>query len=172
MSAQNFSILFSFFSFYLFFHQNHAKHWVTSYGCIFPGTTLITSAQSSPLQMAKLAEGNIFCHFALKVKVLVSQSGLTLCDPMDCSLPSSSVQGTFQVRILEWVAIPFFRGSSRPRDRMQVFCIAGRFFTIWITKEALIENEKTNHKQRRYLQIKNLITHLIKDLHLKYLKNT
>ena len=48
---------------------------------------------------------------------LVAQSCLTLCNPMDCSLPGSSVHGIFQARILEWVAISFSRGSSRPRDR-------------------------------------------------------
>ena len=52
----------------------------------------------------------------LKVKVLVAQLCLTLCDPMDCSPPSSSVHGILQARILEWVAIPFSRGSFQPRD--------------------------------------------------------
>ena len=47
----------------------------------------------------------------------------TLCDPMDCSLPGSSAHGVLQARILEWVAIPFSRGSSRPRDQTQVSCI-------------------------------------------------
>ena len=47
-----------------------------------------------------------------------------LCDPMDCSLPGSSVQGVFQARILEWVAISFSRGSSRPRDPTQVACVS------------------------------------------------
>ena len=51
-----------------------------------------------------------------EVKVLVTQSCPTLCDPMDCSLPGSSVPGILQARILEWVAIPFSRGSSQPRD--------------------------------------------------------
>ena len=60
----------------------------------------------------------------------VLQSCLTLCDPMDCSLPDSSVHGIFQARILEWVAISFSRGSSQPRDRTQVSCIAGRHFTF------------------------------------------
>ena len=45
----------------------------------------------------------------------------------------SSVQGILQVRILEWVAVPFFRGSSLPRNWTLVSCIAGRFFTIWVT---------------------------------------
>ena len=48
--------------------------------------------------------------------VLVAQSCPTLCDPMDSGPPGSSVHGTFQARILEWVAIPFSRGSSQPRD--------------------------------------------------------
>ena len=49
----------------------------------------------------------------------VTQSCPTLCDPMDCSLPGSSVHGIFQARVLAWVVIPFCRGSSRPGDRMQ-----------------------------------------------------
>ena len=55
----------------------------------------------------------------------------TLCDPVDCSSPGSSVHGIFQARILEWVAISFSRGSFRPRDQTWVSCVAGRLFTIW-----------------------------------------
>ena len=58
------------------------------------------------------------------------QSCLTLCGLMDCSLPGSSVPGILQARILEWVAIPFSRGSSQPKDRIQVSFNAGRFLTI------------------------------------------
>ena len=58
------------------------------------------------------------------VKVSVTQLCPTLGDPMDCSPPGSSVHGTLQARILEWVAIAFSGGSSRPRDGTQVFCIA------------------------------------------------
>ena len=72
-----------------------------------------------------------------KVKVLVSQSHLTLYDPMDCSPPGFSVHGILQVRILESIAISFSRGVSRLRDQIQVSCIAGGFFTIWATGEAL-----------------------------------
>ena len=61
----------------------------------------------------------------------------TLCDPMNYSLPVSSVHGIYQASVLEWVAIFFSRGSSWPRDRTQVSCIAGRRFTIWATREAL-----------------------------------
>ena len=64
---------------------------------------------------------------------LVSQLCLTLCDPMDCSPQGSSVHGIFQARILEWVAIPLSRGSSRPSDWTLVCSIAGRFLTIWAT---------------------------------------
>ena len=58
----------------------------------------------------------------------VAQSCLTLCDPMDCSPAGSSIPGIVQARILEWVAIPFSRGSSQPRDRTRVSHIAGRGF--------------------------------------------
>ena len=61
--------------------------------------------------------------------MLVTQSCPALCDPMDCSLPGSSVHGILQARILEWVAIPFFRGYSQPKDRTQVSCTAGVLFT-------------------------------------------
>ena len=60
----------------------------------------------------------------------VAQSGLTLCDPVDCRLPGFSVHGILQVRILEWVTIPFSRGSSPNRERTQVSHIAARFLTI------------------------------------------
>ena len=60
------------------------------------------------------------------VKIKVIQSCLTLCDPMDYT-----VHGILQARLLEWVAVPFSRGSSQPRDGTQVSCIAGGFFTSW-----------------------------------------
>ena len=109
---------------------------------------------------------------------LVAQSWSTLCNPMDCSPPGSSVRGDSpgkntgvgchallwgilptqgsnpglfhcqqilyhlshqgSQRILEWVAYPFSRGTSRPRDRTGVSCIAGGFFTSWATWEALL----------------------------------
>ena len=65
-----------------------------------------------------------------------SELCLTLCNSMDCNLPGSSVYGILQARILEWIAVPFSRGSSQPRDWTQVSCTAGRFFTIWATREA------------------------------------
>ena len=71
-----------------------------------------------------------------KMKVLVTQ--LCLCDPMDRSPPGSSVHGILQARILEWVVILFSRGFSKPRDQIRVSYIGGRFFTVWVTREALI----------------------------------
>ena len=68
----------------------------------------------------------------------VAQLCLTLCDPVDCSLPGSSLHGILQARILEWVAISFSRGSSQLRDRTWVSCIAGRHFNLWATREALL----------------------------------
>ena len=74
---------------------------------------------------------NVYIHqnikfyiLKVKMKVEVAQSCPTLCDPMDCT-----VHGILQARILEWVAFPFSRGSSRPRDGTQVSRIAGGFFT-------------------------------------------
>ena len=69
--------------------------------------------------------------------VLIALSCLILWDPMDCSPPGSSVYVILQAKILEWVAISFSRVSSWPRNRNQVSHIAGRFFTIWATKETL-----------------------------------
>ena len=68
----------------------------------------------------------------------VAQSCPTLCDPMNYSLPGSSVHGIFQAIVLEWIAISFSRGSSWPRDRTQVSCIVDRRFTIWATREVRI----------------------------------
>ena len=65
-----------------------------------------------------------------EVKVLFAQLCPTLCDPVDFSLPGSSVHAILQARILEWGTIPFSRGSSQPRDQIWVSCIAGRFFIV------------------------------------------
>jgi len=83
-----------------------------------------------------------------KVKVKVAQSCPTLWNPMDYT-----VHGILQARILEWVAVPFSRGPSKPRDRTQVSCIvggfftqvsciAGGFFTNWAIREAPFWTER------------------------------
>ena len=65
-----------------------------------------------------LSDTCLFCMCAQS-----AQSCPTLCDPMDCSLPGSSVYGIFQARILKWIAIVFSRGSSQPRDQTHVSCV-------------------------------------------------
>ena len=61
----------------------------------------------------------------------VSQSCLALCNPMDYT----TIHGILHVRILEWVAVPFSRESSQPRDGTQVSCTAGELFTSWAIRE-------------------------------------
>ena len=77
------------------------------------------------------------CWYSFKCSVLVTQSCLTFGDSMDCNPPGSSVSVISRARILEWVAISFSWGSSRPRDQTWISCIAGRFFTVWATGEPL-----------------------------------
>ena len=80
------------------------------------------------------------CQSFLKPQVKSFQLCPTLCNPMDYSLPGSSVCGIFQARILEWVAISFSRGSSWPKDQTHVSyvsCIGRWVFTISATWEAL-----------------------------------
>ena len=80
----------------------------------------------------------------------VTQSCPTLCNSMDGNLPGSMVHGIFQARILEWAAISLSRGSSQPRDRTWVSCIAGRRITIWATRNSglhvLTKSEKGNQR--------------------------
>ena len=79
-----------------------------------------------------LTLGNItikMFSWMMVVVVLVAKLCLTLCDPMDCSPPGSSVHGISQARILEWVVVPFSRWSSWPRGQTWVFCTAGGFST-------------------------------------------
>ena len=67
---------------------------------------------------------------------LVIESCLILCNNIDCSLPGTTVHRISEARMLELVAFPFCRGTSQPRDRTWVSFIAGRFFTLWATREA------------------------------------
>ena len=80
---------------------------------------------------------------------VITQSCPTLCHPMDCNPPGSSVHGILQARILEGTAILFSRGSSQPRDWTWVSRIAGRFFTIWATRETptlILCSSNSDHK--------------------------
>ena len=74
-------------------------------------------------------------EFSVTSSTSLAQSCPTLCNPVDYSPPGFFVHGILQAKILEWVAISFSRGSSRPRDRTQVSHIAGRCFNLWATRE-------------------------------------
>ena len=82
-----------------------------------------------------LSAFNYHCYF-IHVLSELSQSCPTLCDPMDCSLSGSSVHGIFPARVLEWIAISFSRGPSRPRNQTWVSCIADGCYTMGAIGEA------------------------------------
>ena len=84
----------------------------------------------NPLTFERLISSKMVC-------VLVAQSCLTLCDPMDCKPPDSSGHRILQARILQWVAISFSGGSSWPRDQTLISCIAGGLFITWATRGVL-----------------------------------
>ena len=91
-----------------FFHFPQKAITLISSLCVFPEILVVNT---SPCKRAKSLR---FC--------------LTLCKPLDCSPPGSSVHGSLQAGILEWVATPFSRGSSRFRDQTQVSSVTGEFF--------------------------------------------
>ena len=93
-------------------------------------------ARRQHVRPSDLGHGSSSVVMGVKLYVLVTQSCLTLCGPMDYSPPGSSVYGILQARIPEWVAMPFSRVSSRPRDWTWVSGTVGRIFTIWATWEA------------------------------------
>ena len=93
-----------------------------SHNCTFLSKSLHFSG---PHFIIYETEKMILTMTVYELKVLTAQSCLTLCNPVDWSPPDSSVHGILQARILEWVAIPFFRRSSQPRHRTWVSCIAG-----------------------------------------------
>ena len=86
--------------------------------------------------MSLMSQPGIILRSVLCMHAQLSQLCWTLCNPMNHSMPGSSVYGILQARILESVAISSSRGSFWPRDWTQVSCIAGRFFTVWATSEA------------------------------------
>ena len=104
--------------------------------CSIPPWSQWSSGRMRAMSFKSLKKFLLVMAVDCAVLCLVSQSCLTLCDPMVCSLPGSSVHGMLPARILDWVAYPFSRGSSQPKDQTGVSCIAGRFFTCWATREA------------------------------------
>ena len=83
----------------------------------------------------------------LSVRANSLWSYLTLCDPMDCSLPGSSVHGISQARILEWVAVSFSRGSSRPRNQTCISYITGEYY---IPIKINLKNQYSGHVKLNY----------------------
>ena len=108
-------------------------------------------------QRSNFASSYFSPFFRLESESEVAQSCLTLCDPMDCSLSGSSIHGIFQARVLEWISISFSRGSSQPRNRTRVSCIAGRRFILWDTREAF-RLEEENKGVWRSGQLSRLVT--------------
>ena len=88
------------------------------HGTFFLGSTTSTRGVKDGLNRGKRAGGCVCVHTCV-------QSCPTLCNPMDCSPPGSSVHELFQARILEWVAISYSRGSSQPRDWICIPCVSG-----------------------------------------------
>ena len=119
----------------LFFHMGVTKiAWI--WVIILPSTLSLISAFVPSFSVFRMT---VNCSWSCESEV--AQSCPTLCDPVDCSPPGSSVHGILQPRILEWVAISFSRGYSRPRDRTQLSCMAGRCFYLWATTEAVRKNK-------------------------------
>ena len=113
-----------------FFIQCHSRFWVAFF--------FIKCLTSENLQL--------WCSLTVHPRSLQSYS--TLCNPLDWSLLGSSVYGTLQAKILEWVAMPFSRGSSRPGVQTCGSCIGGRFFTTkppW--KPSLTLNQIQNSEE-------------------------
>ena len=76
---------------------------------------------------------------------------------MDCSRPGSSVHGTLQARVLEWIAIPFSKGSSQPEDQTQVSCsVGGAFYHVTTSSPAFKMNQFT-YKENAKMQLGKLI---------------
>ena len=94
---------------------------------------------------------------------LIAKSYPTLFDLMDCSASGSSVHGIFQARILKWVAISFPRGSSQPRDWIQVSCITGRLFTVWAPRDILSTGDldKTKFKRPTSFRLTKLLVTIV-----------
>ena len=99
---------------------------------VFPIGNSLPSTKPCTLDLKGKFFGLGLCCLNLVLKVKVVQSYLTLCDPMDYT-----VHGILQARILEWVAYPFFSGSSWSRNRTGVSCTAGGFFTSWAKTETI-----------------------------------
>ena len=121
----------------LFLHKDGRTFSTTSWNafCGFPISVFSRTTRNQVLGCRAFQPGCCCC--------LVTQSCPTLCNPMGCSPPGSSVHGILQARILGCVAMPSSRGSSEPREGTQVSHSAGGFFTTWASREM-------NHSINKY----------------------
>ena len=107
--------------------------WLSNY----TATTMLSIFSRAYWLFVYFLQRNVYSSTLLILKigcfvvVELFSCGRLFWDPMNCSLPGSSVHGILQARLLEWVVIPFSRGSSQPRNQTVVSCIAGKFFTNW-----------------------------------------
>ena len=89
------------------------------------------------------------------MQCFITQSYPTLCGSTDCSPPGTSIHGNSPSRMREWVAMPSSRGSSQWRDRTQVSHIAGGLFTLWTTREALMEQRPDWSKEPQAICVRD-----------------
>ena len=137
----------------------------------FP-TEVKQGCSASPFQFSQVSWGGgggsfsttlfAFLCFLLVTLLTTPKSGGGLvvsnsCDTMDCSPPGSSVLGLFQAGILEGVAISYSRGSSQPRDWTPVSHTAGKFFTVWTSKEAPASAEVSSSGVQREKTVRYLM---------------
>ena len=113
--------------------------------CLF-SLWFLSSMFYSSLSTGLLRRPLVDLSLKVKSEVLVPQSCPTLCNPIDCGLKGSFLHEILQARILEWIAIPFSRGSSWPRDQIWVSCTDSRFLIIWTTREAPASSHCNNKK--------------------------
>ena len=116
----------------------------------FPADSLPLSYVGSPLGFSVFLLQNVGRKWKKGEKSEVAESCPTLCDPMDYSLPGSSVHGIFQARILEWVAISFSGRSSWLRDWTWACRSVGPRFTVWVTRKS--RWRRSPGRKRRCLQ--------------------
>ena len=116
-------------------HQSPQIH-VSGTFALFPSHWFPQKHQQPPETSLVVGQRTVLLQSSRQTPVLVAQLCPTLDDPMHCILPSSLVHEILQARILEWVATPFSRESSQPRDQTWVSRIAGRFFYHLSHKES------------------------------------
>ena len=118
-----------------------ASSWMELLPCWDRLASTTYSNEESTVATDKCNKERVLIRWAcreVKVKVLVTQLCPTLRDPMDCSPPGFSIQGILQARIREWVAISFSRGIFPTQGSKRFSHTAGRLFTVWATREALV----------------------------------